>query len=479
MAARELAYRCKTARQLLLADDTVDEVLAVDDAIVVPPEARGSRIDHRHTRRLLHPERPGRFLLVEMGASVAQGEDGQPQRLRIEWRDVTDQRSLEGQLLQAQKLEGIGRLAGGVAHDFNNMLTVIVSTASMANMSVPDGSPLADDLEQIEMAAHRGAELTRGLLAFSRKTVLEPRPTTFVTVADNAQKLLRRLLGENIRFETKHAPDPWCVLVDVAQFEQIVVNLAINGRDAMPDGGTLTLETANVVLDESYAASHLNIAPGSYAVLSVSDTGTGMTREVRERAFEPFFTTKPPGRGTGLGLAVCYGIVQQAGGSVWLYSEPGHGTTVKIYVPRSTEGSQPSVADLQARDDAGGTETILVAEDDARVRALTVRILSSAGYRVLEATNGKHALDLATAHPGKIDLVVTDVMMPELGGRQRVEALRQRAIIDKALFVSGYTENSIVHQGVLDSGIEFLAKSLGPTTLLARVRLLLSRPRAQ
>jgi CheY-like chemotaxis protein len=355
------------------------------------------------------------------------------------------------------------------------MLTVIVGTASMARESAPPGSPLADDLEQIEAAAHQGAELTRGLLAFSRKSVLRPRTTTLVAVVETAQKLLRRLIGADVRIETKHGDDPWSVLVDVVQFEQIVVNLAINGRDAMPEGGTLTIETANVVLDDAYAAAHLNVTPGEFAMLSVSDTGVGMTREVRERAFEPFFTTKAAGKGSGLGLAVCYGIVQQAHGSVWLYSEPGRGTTVKIYVPRATEAEQGSDESPAARVDAGGTETILVAEDDTRVRDITTRILRSAGYRVLEATNGKHALDLAVAHPGTIDLVITDIMMPEMGGRPLVDALRQRGIVARALFVSGYTESSIVQQGVLDTGVEFLPKPFGPATLLERVRMLLTQ----
>ena len=429
---------------------------------------------HETDFELLRAGRPP--LLVQMSASLVQESDGQARRIRVVWRDVTEQKALEGQLIQAQKLQGIGQLAGGIAHDFNNLLTVILSTVSLASAGLPRGSQLADDLAQIGAAAEHGAELTHGLLAFSRKSLVKPKATTWRAVVESAQKLLHRLIPETILIEITHSADPWEVLVDAVQFGQIVVNLAINASDSMPSGGTLTIETANVVLDDVYAASHLNVAPGEYAMLCVSDTGVGMPKEVRERAFEPFFTTKPPGKGTGLGLAICYGIVQQARGSIWLYSEPGRGTTVKVYVPRLRGAKEVAEAEATPAPAVGGTETILVAEDDARVRSLTVRILRGAGYRVLEATNGRHALDLAAAHRGKIELVVTDVMMPEMGGRPLVDALRERGIVARALFVSGYTENSIVHQGVLEDDIEFLPKPFGPLTLLERVRVLLSRP---
>jgi two-component system cell cycle sensor histidine kinase/response regulator CckA len=393
------------------------------------------------------------------------------------WRDVTEQKRLEGQLMQSQKLQGIGQLAGAVAHDFNNLLTVILATAVVAKDEAMPGSPLAEDLGQIQAAADSGAELTRGLLAFSRRTVVKPRPTSLTEVVERAARLLGRLLGEGIRLDLRVEPEAWPVLVDPAPFEQVVMNLALNARDAMPQGGTLTIETANVTHDRAYAAAHLDVVPGDYVMLAVSDTGVGMTDEIRERAFEPFFTTKPQGKGTGLGLAICYGIVQQAQGSLWLYSEVGRGTTVKVYVPRMADGDGDVETPEGGEQALYGSETLLVAEDDARVRGLTVRILRRAGYRVLEATNGKHALDVAAGHPGTIDLVVTDVMMPEMGGRQLVDELKRRGLVTRALFVSGYTENSIVHQGVLEEGIEFLAKPFGPGMLLERVAGLLASGR--
>ena len=337
---------------------------------------------------------------VQLAAAVTRDAAGVPERVRVVWRDVTEQKRLEGQLMQSQKLQGIGQLAGAVAHDFNNLLTVILATAVVAKDEAMPGSPLAEDLGQIQAAADSGAELTRGLLAFSRRTVVKPRPTSLTEVVERAARLLGRLLGEGIRLDLRVEPEAWPVLVDPAPFEQVVMNLALNARDAMPQGGTLTIETANVTLDRAYAAAHLDVAPGDYVMLAVSDTGVGMTDEIRERAFEPFFTTKPQGKGTGLGLAICYGIVQQAQGSLWLYSEVGRGTTVKVYVPRMADGD----GDVETPDGGEqalyGSETLLVAEDDARVRGLTVRILRRAGYRVLEATNGKHALDVAAGHPG-------------------------------------------------------------------------------
>jgi two-component system cell cycle sensor histidine kinase/response regulator CckA len=414
---------------------------------------------------------------VQLAAAVTRDPSGRPERVRVVWRDVTEQKRLEGQLMQSQKLQGIGQLAGAVAHDFNNLLTVILATAIVAKDEAMPGSPLAEDLAQIQAAADSGAELTRGLLAFSRRTVVKPRPTSLTEVVERAARLLGRLLGEGIRLDLRVEPDAWPVLVDPGPFEQVVMNLALNARDAMPGGGTLTIETANVTLDRAYAAAHLDVVPGDYVMLAVSDTGVGMTDEIRERAFEPFFTTKTQGKGTGLGLAICYGIVQQAQGSLWLYSEVGRGTTVKVYVPRMADGDGDVEAAEEGESALSGSETLLVAEDDARVRGLTVRILRRAGYRVLEATNGKHALDVAAGHPGTIDLVVTDVMMPEMGGRQLVDELKRRGLVTRALFVSGYTENSIVHQGVLEEGIEFLAKPFGPGMLLERVAGMLAAGR--
>lgn len=417
--------------------------------------------------------RDGKRCQVELSASLARGERGDPDRIRVVWRDVTEQRQLERQLAQAQKLQAIGQLAGGIAHDFNNLLTVIIGASELA-LQTDTSTACRDDLLQIQAAARSGAELTNGLLAFSRRSVVQPKPTTLPRVIAGAKTLLSRLLDEAIKIVFLDAPDPWTVLVDSAQFEQVLINLSINARDSMPDGGTLTIETANVQLGPDYIDTHLHVTPGDYAMLAVSDTGTGMDAETRERAFEPFFTKKPRGKGTGLGLAICYGLIRQAGGSISLYSEPGQGTTVKLYLPRSgvsAEQSEPRPKHEPSRRAKG---TILVVEDDEQVRHLTVRVVRSAGFTVIEAQDGLQAIERAKAQGRPVDLVLTDVIMPSMSGRELVDALLEYGFAKKALFVSGYTENSIAHHGVLDAGIEFLSKPFSPHALLDRINELLA-----
>lgn len=387
-------------------------------------------------------------------------------------RDITTRRRLEGQLLQAQKLESIGRLAGGVAHDFNNLLTAIIGYAELVLTSLPAEAPERADLDQINHAALSAAQLTHQLLAFARQQQIEPRIFCPNDLLSGLDKLLRRLIGEDIEFAFVAAPDLGLVRADAGQIEQVLVNLAVNARDAMPGGGKLTIETANTQLDQAYAATHPGVEPGAYVLLVVSDTGVGMEESVKRNAFEPFFTTKELGRGTGLGLATCYGIVQQHGGSIELYSEPGHGTAVKIYLPR-VEGQADRLPSPHAVE-AGlprGSETVLLVEDEPGVRGLVSRILGDLGYTVLQAGDGDEALRLAQSHPGQaIDLLLTDVVMPRLSGRTLAEYLAVRFPGIKVLFTSGYAERGIVNHGQLDHQAAFLAKPFSAAALAHKLR---------
>jgi PAS domain S-box-containing protein len=384
-------------------------------------------------------------------------------------RDITERKRLEAQFLQAQKMESIGRLAGGVAHDFNNLLTVITGYVELARDMLEPDTPLNSDLNAIRDAADRAAALTRQLLAFARKQILDPQILNLNELVLNLDKLLRRLIGEDIELVTLAAPDLWAVKADANQIEQILVNLAINARDAMPDGGKLTIETANVVLDEAYARHHMSVSAGFYVMLAVSDTGVGIPPEMQAQVFEPFFTTKQAGKGTGLGLATCYGIVRQHGGHIWLYSEVGQGTSFKVYLPRTME-----LADTHAYQMTEpllvGDETVLLVEDEAAVRDLAVRVLRQLGYTVLEATDGVDALRVVGEYPVAIDLLLTDVVMPQLGGAVLVERLRETHPRLKVLFMSGYTDHTIIRHSLLDPGVAFLQKPFAPELLARKVR---------
>ncbi len=415
----------------------------------------------------------GRALQTLLSGSVVRDLDGSAVRARLIYRDVGEERRLEAQLVQAQKMDGIGRLAGGIAHDFNNLLTAIFGSGELLRDHVsPEGR---DDLEQVLGAAQRAAELTSHLLAFSRRTVVSPRSVDLNDRLRRMDLLLRRTLGEHIEIRTVTEPDLWTVVIDPLRLEQVVLNLAVNARDAMPDGGRLTLETQNVVVDDSYARLHLGSTPGEHVMLAVSDDGVGMGPEVLSRVFEPFFTTKEVGKGTGLGLAMVYGIVRQAGGSVAVYSEPGAGTTFKILLPRALTPSEPPPPEGPPVT-RGGTETVLVVEDDPRVRDLMCRTLRTVGYTVLEATDGEAALSLARAH-GPVDLLLTDVVMPRVGGRELAATLTAEGRCARVLFVSGYTANAVAHRDLIDAGTAFLQKPFTPSGLLGRVRELLDRER--
>jgi two-component system, cell cycle sensor histidine kinase and response regulator CckA len=393
--------------------------------------------------------------------------------------DVTESRRLEGQLRQAQKMEAVGRLAGGVAHDFNNLLTVITSYSDLLLEDLGSDDPKRDDIDQIRKAAQGAAALTRQLLAFSRQQVLEPKVLDLKASVAGTEKLLQRLIGEDIQLTSSLAPDLGVVKADPGQLEQVIMNLAVNARDAMPTGGRLTIEAANVDMDEAYARGHVPARPGRYVMLALSDTGIGMDDQTKARIFEPFFTTKESGKGTGLGLATVYGIVKQAGGFIWVYSEPGQGTSFKVYLPRLDEPAEPeAVRTPPARAPGRGTETVLIAEDAASLRLVTRQLLERHGYTVLEAPDGDTALRLATKHHGPIHLLLTDVVMPGLSGRALAEQLARLRPEMKVLYTSGYADNAVVQHGILEPGIAYLQKPFTPETLARRVREVLDSARS-
>lgn len=387
-----------------------------------------------------------------------------------------DKIAIQEQLRQSQKMEAIGGLAGGVAHDFNNLLTVIKGYAELSRLGLDTSDPLRGNIEEILKASERAANLTRQLLAFSRRQILDFKVINLNTLLKDLDKMLNRILGEDIDLVYHLAEDIGKVKTDPGQIEQVILNLAVNARDAMPSGGKLTIETLNMELLGAYAKTHMEVTPGHYVMLSVSDSGAGMTNEVRERIFEPFFTTKEKGKGTGLGLSTVYGIVKQSGGNINVYSEPGFGTTFKIYLPRVEEEED----NLQRKDLdislSTGNETILLAEDEQSVRELAARILRDRGYQVYEAPDGKDALNMVQGHPEiKIDLLLTDVVMPGMSGKELADRLKLSMPDIKVLFISGYTDNAIVHHGVLMEGVEFLQKPFTNEALARKVREVLDR----
>jgi len=390
--------------------------------------------------------------------------------------DVTDRKKLEEQFRQAQKMEAVGRLAGGIAHDFNNLLMVIQGYADLLADRLPAGDPLRRNAEQIQSSAQRAASLTQQLLAFSRKQILAPKVLNIQSVVADMEKMLHRLIGEDIELQTSSAPDLWLVKADRSQIEQVVMNLAVNARDAMPKGGRLMIETANVEFDSSNSHPPAVLAPGKYVMLAVTDNGSGMDATTQAHIFEPFFTTKEKGKGTGLGLATVYGVVKQSGGYIWVYSEPGHGTTFKVYLPRIEDEATGSGSD---RDDdvrslPRGSEVVLLVEDEVGVRELAREYLEMSGYTVIEASDGHTAIELAAMHAGPIDLLMTDVVMPGIGGREladRVSGLRPGI---KVLFMSGYTDQAVVHQGVLETNAVLLQKPFTLAALASKLREILA-----
>jgi two-component system, cell cycle sensor histidine kinase and response regulator CckA len=388
-------------------------------------------------------------------------------------RDITEFKRLQAQFLQAQKMEAIGVLAGGVAHDFNNLLNVINGYCELMLNDLPEHDPKRHDIEQISLAGKRAASLTSQLLAFSRKQIMQPIILDLNAVITGMSSMLRRLIRENIELNTTTQSDLGMINADPGQIQQVVMNLAINARDAILLGGKLTIETANVSLDEEYVRQHPEVKAGAYVMLAISDNGLGMDEDTKSHLFEPFFTTKQRGKGTGLGLPTVYGIVKQSNGFIWVYSELGKGTTFKIYFPRIAGAVSLLAEEGKAEQAIKGVETVLLAEDDASLRALTGRVLRERGYMVFEASNGKEALDIAGKYAGEIHLVITDVVMPGLGGKELVSRLTASRPGIKALYASGYTDNAIVHHGVLDSGVAFLQKPFTVENLSRKVRAVL------
>jgi two-component system cell cycle sensor histidine kinase/response regulator CckA len=394
-------------------------------------------------------------------------------------RDVTERkrteealRKSEDQLRQSQRLEAVGQLAGGVAHDFNNLLTVIKAHAEFALEDLGAGHPQSVDVQTIRGAADRAAALTRQLLAFSRRQVLEPRVLDLNELVTQFEKMVRRVMPADIGIVTKLAADLTTVEADPGQLEQVLMNLVVNARDAMPEGGTITVETANVELDRTYAARHapVEIVPGPYVALIVSDTGTGMDQVTQARIFEPFFTTKERGHGTGLGLSTVYGIVKQSGGYVWVYSEPGQGASFRVYLPRASSVAAEAPPTGEPVAVRRGVETILLVEDDALVRGVARRVLAKNGYHVLEAANGADAMHVSAEAEGRIDLILSDLVMPEMGGRELAAQLHVRHPGARVLFMSGYTEDAALRRNVLEPGEAFLPKPFTPDALARKVR---------
>jgi PAS domain S-box-containing protein len=389
--------------------------------------------------------------------------------------DITERRALEAQLRQAQKMEAVGRLAGGIAHDFNNLLTIINGYSAMQFERTAPSDPVHHEAEQIRAAADRASALTQQLLAFSRQQVLQPARVNLNDVVRNVEKLLRRLIGEDIEVLLALASDLGTVKVDPGQVDQVLMNLVVNARDAMPGGGKLTIQTNNVELEDNYVKKHDSIRAGNYVLLAVSDSGTGMDPDTQARMFEPFFTTKEPGKGTGLGLPMVYGIVKQSGGSLEVYSEPNHGTTVKIYLPRVEEAPEITTSPVVTSSRVQGSERILLMEDDRLVQGLVVEVLTARGYTV-HAVQKTEELESVIQQTAACDLLLTDVVMPKTSGPEIARRVSQRWPRIKVLFMSGYTTNAIVHHGVLDEGLFFLQKPFTPAALAAKVREVLDAP---
>lgn len=396
---------------------------------------------------------------------IAQGIDRKNTELAL--------KESEEKLRQSQKLESIGQLAGGIAHDFNNLLTAITGYSELSLRRLENDDPLRRNLEEIRSAGERAAALTRQLLAFSRKQVLQPKILDVNLIVSDFEKMLQRLIGEDIELRTILKPQLGNIKADPGQIEQVIMNLVVNARDAMPLGGKLTIETENVFLNEIYAKQHIGVVPGAYIVLTVSDTGIGMDDETQKRIFDPFFTTKDLGKGTGLGLSTVYGIVKQSGGNVWVYSEINYGTTFKVYLPRVDEIGEITEPEKPLESEIKGTETILIAEDEDTVRKYTKDVLVSCGYVVLEAASGKEALLLCDEYEKPIQMLITDVVMPGLSGRELVDEVSLKYPNMKVLFMSGYTDNTIVYHGVLDKVTDFIQKPFSPDTLAQKVRQLL------
>ncbi len=465
----EIEPKFETWRGLIHPDDAPGVLQRLDEHLAGRTE--NYEVEHR-----LRNKQGDWVWVLARGRVVERDAEGQPIRATGTHLNITPRKQaeeekakLEEQLRQATKMEAVGRLAGGVAHDFNNLLTSIIGNLSLARERYPNDQAVGTLLADIGHAADRAAQLTRQLLAFSRKQLIAPVVLDLNTAVRNIRGILSRLIGEDVRLETYLTDQPCMIKADPNQLDQIIINLAVNARDAMPDGGKLTIETAPIVLDEHYCRSHEEVQPGEYFVLTISDTGCGIAKENLPQVFEPFFTTKAKGEGSGLGLSMVLGIVRQHRGSISIYSEVNRGTTVRVYLPRSDGQAAGHTANDGPTPPTGNRETLLVVEDDPMVRKVTTRILRNAGYTLLVARDGAEALVLAEAHPNGIDLLFTDVVMPNMNGRELAERIQKKYPKIRVLFTSGYTENIIAHHGVLDEGTAFLSKPFSAQELAAKV----------
>jgi two-component system cell cycle sensor histidine kinase/response regulator CckA len=433
----------------------------------------GERLDHVE---LVFVPKAGTPVTVEGNLSCT-FKDGQPSVVRGIYRDVTERKRVEEHLRRAERMQAAGKLAGGVAHEVNNMMTGVIGFSEFLLRSLEPGDPRRSDVEEIIRAGTRAADVTRQLLAFTRQQFLRPQVLNVNSVIVDMEKMLRRSLGENNMLELQLAPDAGDLRADRGQLEQVLINLVLNARDALVGHGRVSIQTANAEWDEVYAQRHggVDLPLGSYVMFAVSDNGCGMDRDVQERIFEPFFTTKPIGQGTGLGLSTVYGIVKQSGGYIWVYSEPGEGSVFKVYLPEAIMGMTAEPASERPEASAGGTETILVIEDEDIVRNLASRGLRDHGYVVVEARNGAQALQYVRQHPGTVDLVISDVVMPEMGGRELGQNLARHDPDLPVLYMSGYTGEDVVQRGLLDPGSPFQQKPFTPTGLATKVRTMLDQ----
>lgn len=492
---------CDAAGVLTMFNRAAREIVGLGEA-AIPPEqwAEHYNLYHPDGKRLFEKEavplyralrgervrdvevlirrRDGRARMVLASGQQILGVHGQSLGAVIALHDITDRKLLEDQLRQSQKLEAVGSLAGGVAHDFNNLLTVIGGYGQMVMQQLEPGDPKYGYVEEISKASERAAALTRQLLAFSRQQVLEPRILDLNTIVSDMEKMLHRLLPANIEFVTALSRDLGRIKADPGQIEQVLLNLVVNARDAMPQGGRLVVETANTDVADTYGQTHVEVAAGPYVVLAVSDTGSGMSAETQARIFEPFFTTKEVGKGTGLGLSTVYGIVRQSGGTVGVYSEVGSGSAFRVYLPRIESTLETERRQTATTIHARGTETILIVEDDARVRALVQRVLESAGYTVLPATHGQDALRILQERPGRIHLVLTDIVMPGMSGPELLSRIREEHPGCKGLYMSGYSDKALSPGRFPQSEAPHLQKPFSPGTLAQRVREVLDAPAA-
>jgi PAS domain S-box-containing protein len=479
-------YRCTVGATFLdvnpaliamLGYGSVEEVLKLDarrDVFFNSQELDRLTEDYRRTGTLNGVEvqwkcKDGHVIVVRLSGRPVSGVEQPAEELEIIAEDITDRRQLEEQFRQAQKMEAVGRLAGGVAHDFNNLLMVINGYTEVLLEELKSGDAMHQKVQSIQQAADRAATLTRQLLAFSRKQLLELKVVDVNTVITDMERLLRPLIGENIGLITRLSPDAGRTRADAGQLEQVIMNLVVNAKDAMPEGGKITVQSSEVTVRQNFR-EHRFIQPGRYVVLSVSDTGHGMDKETQSRIFEPFFTTKEKGKGTGLGLSTVYGIVKQSGGYVFPQSEPGAGTTFYIYLPRVEESPEEMAPPKSQENEKGGCETVLLVEDEESVRELVRETLAARGYKVLEAENGESGLRVAEAHGDGIDILITDVVMPGMGGRELAKRLLQIRPNLGVLYLSGYTEDTILHQGVLGPGTAFLQKPFTLQNLARKVR---------